>query len=247
MIRYFDQIVLWMLVLAVLFCLFAVVTGDNLLLSAALAAAGCILLRSLAQRLRATFRRRSRRARKEYVRATLEQWLLLPEKETEEKLRALLGHSSFGLAARERLIVLPLASDSSALNGDRVLSCWRCHRGEEEITLTAFCRADATAKRWCERLERPAIRLADAGVLEEMLMNKCRAVPDSFAPQRKKHPSPANVFRDIIKRTDPVKAGFYAVGTLALYLMNGRLICLIAFGLFAALTALRLYRRADAP
>ena len=85
MIRYFDQIVLWMLVLAVLFCLFAVVTGDNLLLSAALAAAGCILLRSLAQRLRATFRRRSRRARKEYVRATLEQWLLLPEKETEEK------------------------------------------------------------------------------------------------------------------------------------------------------------------
>ncbi|MBR4443621.1 MAG: hypothetical protein IKS52_10180, partial [Clostridia bacterium] len=64
MARRLDRIVMWLLILSSLFCAFMSALGENMALSACLAAAACLALRALLRCLSARFRGRSRRARR---------------------------------------------------------------------------------------------------------------------------------------------------------------------------------------
>lgn len=240
MVRRIDQSILWLLALFCLFIVFMVMTDESIPLSACLAAVACLLSRSLIRRLKNCLRGKSRKARRQYARAQLSDWLLLPENEIEEKVCALLG-ASFN--SEEELIVLLFPPDSSALNGDLVLSHWRAHRGESRITLAAFCKAEESARDWARKLENPGIQLFDGDSLEVLLMKTCRVVPGSFVPEQKKHPGLKEIVHRLAIRTNPVKAGAYAAVTLALYFLSGRLFYLAAFGILLTMTALCLYRR----
>ncbi len=241
MARRLDRIVLWLLILSGLFCAFMSALGENMALSACLAAAACLALRALLSRLSARFRGRSRRARRRYAKALLEEWLLLPEHEAHEKLRALFASS--GQPVRGKLIVLPFAPDSTALNSDLALTLWRTHKGERQITAAAFCRAEESARYWERRLENPTIYIADSDTLEALIIKTCRAAPVSFSQADEKRVELPNALRRLIRRVNPIKAGCYAAATLALYLISGRLIYLAAFGVFLAMASLSLYKR----
>ena len=241
MARRLDRIVMWLLILSSLFCAFMSALGENMALSACLAAAACLALRALLRRLSARFRGRSRRARRRYAKALLGEWLLLPEHETREKLRALFASS--GRPMQGKLIILPFAPDSTALNGDLALALWRAHKGERQITVAAFCRAEESARQWARRLGRPAMSIADGETLEAMLMKVCRVAPASFSQPDEKRVRLPDALRRLIRRVNPVKAGCYAAAALALYLISGRLIYLAAFGAFLAMASLSVYRR----
>ena len=71
-----DKMMFWLLLLGGLFLSAMLLTGEDILLSAALACGVCLGLSRLFRTLQARFKGRSRRARREYARAVLSQWLI---------------------------------------------------------------------------------------------------------------------------------------------------------------------------
>ena|GEM_PF-4645678 len=243
MIRRIDRIVLWMLILCALFVGFMAASGDRIPVAAGASALSCLLLRRLWEGVRRRFGGRSRRARRQYARLLLNQWLLLPPEEMRDKLRALLVRRLPGYSPDESLICLPFAPTSRALDADLMLSQWRAHRGEARIVLAALCPADPSARQWAEKLSRPTLRVVDGAALEDMLIREHRAVPAGEEGARKSALSPA-AFRRLLGRVHPLKASLYALLALGLYLFSGRLIYLSAFALLFTMAALRAARRA---
>lgn len=67
-----------------------------------------------------------------------------------------------------KMIYLPRHPDSAIGYGD-VFSAWKARRGEEEIVLSAPCRADARARAYARTLNAPRVKLLDAAKLKALI------------------------------------------------------------------------------
>lgn len=238
-----DKILFWLLLLGGLFLSAMLLTGEDILLSAALACGVCLGLKSLFRALQARFKGRSRKARREYARAVLSQWLTLSDAEAENSLRTLLKPTLEPENAR--LILLPLSPTSNAFDADAVISAWKANREAPHLALAALCPASAQAKQWADKLDRPSVSLIDGDMLEKLFVEACPAVPESFHAARQQRRLPAGWFRRFLRQIHPIRAGLYALSALLLYLLSNSAVHLAAFSLFFALTLLSIGLRAS--
>ncbi|MBQ8952702.1 MAG: hypothetical protein IJ048_01175 [Clostridia bacterium] len=239
--RRIDQIVLWLLVLAILFTGIMALTNGRIIPSGMAAAALCLGLRRLFSAVQDRLKGRTRGARRRYAQHFLDQWAMLPEEGSKREITALLSRRHW-LAADERLVVLALSPASTAFDADAVYAAWQRNRNETRLCLAALCAAQPQAQQWAEKLHQPSLRLADRKTLLALIVDETPVVPASFHPKRQRI-SVAELLGRIVRQIKPVKAAFYAALMLGLYALNGSAAHLAAFGLFFALTVLGLRRR----
>lgn len=234
MIRLIDGLVFWLLTLCALFLAFMTLTGERIIPSCMLAALNCIGLHALWTRFSEPLRRRSRSMRREYAHFLIDEWAILPENELLHTLMLLLPSND----NPEKIVVLPYAPSSRALNADALIACRRAHP-QEQLIAVALCPADRSAAAWAQRL---SIKLVDGKRLRQLVMAAHPVVPDTFRVQKKRRIS-LPTYGVFVEQINPLRSGLYAALTLTLYLSRDGWPMLFSFVLLLVMTALGLRRR----
>ena len=164
-----DRILFWLILLGALFAGCMALSGDQMLFSAVFACAACLGMKRLFQAASARMKGRSRKIRKQYARAELTRWALLPADEAKGNVIALFNDFH---PAEAPLLLLPLSPASKSFDADAVISAWKNSQGESHLTLAALCPANEEALRWAEKLEHPTVSLIDGPMLAKQIIEK---------------------------------------------------------------------------
>ncbi len=240
MAKWIDRAALWGIAIIAAFFLWMSWSGGQILLSMLATFALIFVLRLLLHRLperRWVFRQeRIRRAQ-----ALLNEWALMSDPSRVLQALGCLLPTLTQSESNPPLLIqrLPCAR---ALDANELMSIWRNHIGDTQLTIIVTGPADATAKATASRLKTPEIRLIDSSDLTQAL-SRLSLEPHDLPKEKKRFPSLQTILYRLIESIHPVRAGLYGMLFVLLYIITHSWMYLVAAFLLISLTAISLITR----